>query len=103
MSPSKPKRQAQSAIHHIHEQSPFVYSHRSTANERHPTRNEDSILIDETAGLFAVFDGVGGSSAAEIASQTAVQAATQRWRGMLRQRQRRRKGYTMLEDCETYN
>src|SRR5436309_3895567 len=77
MSPSKPKRQAQSAIHHIHEQSPFVYSHRSTANERHPTRNEDSILIDETAGLFAVFDGVGGSSAAEIASQTAVQAATQ--------------------------
>src|SRR5215470_1144519 len=90
----KPKRQTQSAIHHhhIHEQSPFVYSHRSTANERHPTRNEDCILIDEMTGLFAVFDGVGGSSAAEIASQTAVQATMQTWRGMLRQYQRRRKG-----------
>src|SRR5215472_17648465 len=101
----KPKRQTQSAIHHhhIHEQSPLVYSHRSTANERHPTRNEDSILIDEMNGLFAVFDGVGGSSAGEIASQTAVQAATHTWRNMVRQHQRRRKGYTMLEDCETYD
>jgi protein phosphatase len=97
------KRQAQSAIQHIHEQSPLVYSHRSTANERHPTRNEDSILIDEMTGLFAVFDGVGGSSAGEVASQTAVQATTQTWRGMVRQHQRRRKGYTMLEDCETYD
>jgi protein phosphatase len=54
-------------------------------------------------GLFAVFDGVGGSSAGEVASQTAVQATTQTWRNMVRQYQRRRKGYTMLEDCETYD
>jgi PPM family protein phosphatase len=103
MPQSKTKRQAQLAIHHIHEQSPFVYSYRSTANERHPMRNEDSILIDEMTGLFAVFDGVGGSAAAEIASQTAVQATTQSWRRMLRQHQRRRKGYTMPEDCEPYD
>lgn len=103
MPQSKTKRQAQLGNHHIHDQSPFVYSQRSTANERHPTRNEDSILVDEMTGLFAVFDGVGGSAAAEIASQTAVQAATQTWRNMLRQYQRRRKGYTMLEDCETYD
>jgi len=103
MPQSRTKRQAQSAIHPIHEQSPFVYSHRSTANERHPTRNEDSILVDEMTGLFAVFDGVGGSSAAEIASQTAVRAATQTWRGMLRKYQPRRKGYKMLEDCGTYD
>jgi serine/threonine protein phosphatase PrpC len=100
---SRTKRQAQLAIHHIHDQSPFVYSHCSTANERHPRRNEDSILIDETTGLFAVFDGVGGSAAAEIASQTAVLAATQTWRDILRQHQQRRKGYTTLEDCETYD
>src|SRR5262249_44620439 len=103
MSQSKTKRPARSAIHPTHEESPFAYSHRSTANERHPRRNEDSILIDEMTGLFAVFDGVGGSAAAEIASQTAVQATMQTWRGMLRQYQRRRKGYTMLEDCETYD
>jgi protein phosphatase len=87
----------------MYEQSPLVYSHRSTANERHPTRNEDSILIDEMNGLFAVFDGVGGSSAGEIASQTAVQAATQAWRSIVKQHKRRRKGHTMLEDCETYD
>src|SRR5215470_3613070 len=92
MPQSKTKRQAQLAIHHVHEETPFAYSHRSTANERHPKRNEDSILIDEMTGLFAVFDGVGGSAAAEIASQTAVQATMQTWRGMLRQYQRRRKG-----------
>jgi serine/threonine protein phosphatase PrpC len=100
----KTKRQAQSSTHqHIHEQSPFVYSHRSTANERHPTRNEDCLLVDGVTGLFAVFDGVGGSSAAEIASQTAVQATAQTWRGMLRQHQRGRKSYTMLQDCGTYD
>jgi PPM family protein phosphatase len=103
MPQSRIKRQAQSSIHHIHDQSPFVYSHSSIANERHPRRNEDSVLIDEMAGLFAVFDGVGGSAAAEIASQTAVRAATQTWRDMLRERQRRRKSYTMLEDCDTYD
>jgi serine/threonine protein phosphatase PrpC len=104
MSQSRSKRIAYlTAIHHMQDLSPFVSSYRSIANERHPTRNEDSFLIDETTGLFAVFDGVGGSAAAEIASQTAVLAVTQTWRGMLRQYQRRRKCYTMLEDCKHYD
>ena len=90
-------------MRYIHEQYPFVYSHHSTANERHPKRNEDSTLRDDMTGLFAVFDGVGGSSAGEIAAQTAVQAATHTWRYMVRQHQKRRNGYTMLEDCETYD
>lgn len=103
MPQSRIKRQTKLAHHYIHEQSPFVYSQRSTANERHPMRNEDSLLIDEMSGLFAVFDGVGGSAAAEIASQTAVQASLQAWRRMLREHQKRRKGYTMPEDCQLYD
>lgn len=38
--------------------------------------NEDAYMIrfDETAGLFAVCDGMGGASAGEIASKTAIEA-----------------------------
>ena len=43
----------------------------SIACERHPLRNEDSYFIEENSGLAAVFDGVGGSAAGEVASQTA--------------------------------
>ena len=56
---------------------PFTYARRTIACERHPNRNEDSILIDELTGLAAVFDGVGGSAAGEIASQTAARATQQ--------------------------
>ncbi len=94
------KRYTQKILHHhIHEQSLFSYAYRSIANERHPTRNEDSILIDEQTGLVAVFDGVGGSAAAEIASQTAARATLEGWKRILTQHQRRRKVYTMLENC----
>ena len=34
--------------------------------------NEDSFCIDKNIGLFAVADGMGGHSAGEVASQTAV-------------------------------
>ena len=50
----------------IQERAPFSYAYRSVANDRHPLRNEDSTLVDEQTGLVAVFDGVGGSAAAEI-------------------------------------
>jgi serine/threonine protein phosphatase PrpC len=66
---------------------PFTYTHRSIANERHPHRNEDRILVDELTGLVAVFDGVGGSAAGEIASQTAARATLQAWKRILRQQQ----------------
>src|SRR4030095_7508793 len=41
-------------------------------NERRPL-NEDSFLADSQRGVFAVADGVGGSEAGEVASQTAVE------------------------------
>jgi protein phosphatase len=85
---------------HIQEQSPFAYACRSIANDRHPLRNEDSTLVDEQTGLVAVFDGVGGSAAAEIASQTAARATLEGWRRILAQHQRWRKVYTMLENCD---
>lgn len=85
---------------HVQERSPFSYAYRSVANERHPMRNEDSTLIDEQTGLVAVFDGVGGSAAAEIASQTAARATLEGWKRVLTQYQRRRKVYTMLENCD---
>lgn len=88
---------------HIQERSPFSYAYRSVANDRHPLRNEDSTLVDEHTGLVAVFDGVGGSAAAEIASQTAARATLEGWNRILRQRQRRRKVYTMLENCDQHD
>jgi serine/threonine protein phosphatase PrpC len=84
----------------IQERSPFSYAYRSIANERHPMRNEDSVLVDAVTGLFAVFDGVGGSAAAEIASQTAARATLQGWKRILLQHQRRRKLYTLLDQCD---
>src|SRR5260370_38665584 len=95
------KRYTRKVLHnHIQERSSFSYAYRSIANDRHPMRNEDSTLIDEQTGLVAVFDGVGGSAAAEIASQTAARATLEGWKRVLTQYQRRRKVYTMLENCD---
>lgn len=52
---------------------------QSVACERHPLRNEDSYLIEKRSGLVAVFDGVGGSAAGEIASRTAKRATLHAW------------------------
>jgi PPM family protein phosphatase len=59
---------------------PFKIVGYSVACERHPLRNEDSYFIEHASGLAAVFDGVGGSAAGEIASQTAMRAARRKWR-----------------------
>ena len=37
-------------------------------------RNEDSLLLDRDASLFAVADGMGGHAAGDVASQTAIAA-----------------------------
>ncbi len=67
-------RQRNSASHH-----PFKIVGYSIPCERHPSRNEDSYFIEYEGGLAAVFDGVGGSAAGEIASQTARRASRRRW------------------------
>jgi serine/threonine protein phosphatase PrpC len=67
-------RQRNSASHF-----PFKIVGYTIPCERHPTRNEDSYLIEHDGGLVAVFDGVGGSAAGEIASQTARRASRRRW------------------------
>lgn len=82
---------------------PFTFSLRTIACERHPTRNEDSVLVDERTGLVAVFDGVGGSAAGEIASQIAHYAALQQWRRRLRQFQPGRKVLTIPEASAQIN
>lgn len=48
---------------------------------RRRVSNEDSFFFDDTIGLYAVADGMGGHAAGEIASQEAIDTV----RGMVRQ------------------
>ncbi|GAC1674119.1 MAG: hypothetical protein PVS3B1_14200 [Ktedonobacteraceae bacterium] len=96
-------RPSLSSSRYPYQQSPFIISRYSAANERHPTRNEDNILIDEVSGLLAVFDGVGGSAAAEIASQTAANSTINAWKRILTKEQNRRRIYNLLVDCQDLN
>ena len=79
---------------------PFQAVGYSIASEGHPQRNEDSFLLDSASGLMAVFDGVGGSAAGEIASQTAEQATLQRWKEVRRQQKRSHHARALLENCD---
>lgn len=69
--------------------------------ERHPERNEDSFLIKEHTGLIAVFDGVGGSVAGDIASQAARRAALTGWKGALGQIHHQQNVRRFLKDRDT--
>jgi PPM family protein phosphatase len=79
----------------------FAIAHRTIACERHPERNEDSILVDESSGLAGVFDGVGGSAAGEIASQTAARATHREWKHILEQNLKRSGIPTLFEHCDS--
>src|SRR5438876_3084776 len=81
------------------ELTPFTFARYTVACERHPNRNEDFIIADEYSGLAAVFDGVGGSAAGEIASQIAARSTRQGWKRVLLQIQKGRKLQSFLEDC----
>jgi protein phosphatase len=63
-------------------------------------RNEDSFLIDQSSGLMAVFDGVGGSAAGEIASQMAEQSTRQRWKQTRLELNKSRHARLGLENCD---
>src|SRR5579864_9370147 len=71
----------------------------SIACERHPLRNEDSYLIEKQSGLAAVFDGVGGSAAGEIASQTARRSTFLGWRQALKQLHQGQRRHIHLVTC----
>ena len=83
------------------ELTPFTFAHHSVANERHQDRNEDNITIDKSSGLATVFDGVGGSAAGEIASQTAARAIHLGWKRILKQVRKEHHAQGFFEDCDS--
>jgi PPM family protein phosphatase len=82
------------------ELTPLTFARFSVANERHPDRNEDFVTTDPCNGLAAVFDGVGGSAAGEIASHTAARAIHLGWKRILRQVQKVHHAQGFLDDCD---
>ena len=79
---------------------PFKIVGYSLPCERHPQRNEDSFLIEQHSGLIAVFDGVGGSVAGDIASQAARRATLSGWKSALGQIHKQRNVRCFLKDCD---
>jgi serine/threonine protein phosphatase PrpC len=79
---------------------PFKIVGYSIPCERHPQSNEVSFLIEQYSGLVAVFDGVGGSAAGDIASQAAKRASLVGWKGALGQIHKQRNVRRFLEDCD---
>jgi serine/threonine protein phosphatase PrpC len=71
----------------------------SVAGAMHPDRNEDSLIVDQRGGLAAVLDGVGGSTAGEIASQIAARMIQQGWK---RVHQRLRQEHAVQAVPEAY-
>ena len=47
----------------------FKVGAHTLPSERRPEQNQDAILLDKENGIFAVFDGVGGNAAGEVAAQ----------------------------------
>jgi serine/threonine protein phosphatase PrpC len=62
----------------------FSFACFTLASERHPERNEDTLIADQRRGLAAVFDGVGGSAAGEVASQLAATVVKEGWKQHLK-------------------
>ena len=79
---------------------PFKIVGYSLPCERHPERNEDSFLIEQHSGLIAVFDGVGGSVAGDVASQAAKRATRSGWKNALGQIHKQRNVPRFLKDCD---
>ena len=66
---------------------PFTIATHSIAHAEHPERNEDTILVDRRRGLAAVFDGVGGEDAGEVASQLGANVIHRAWKRIVQQQQ----------------
>lgn len=85
-----------------HKTAPFIFSSKSVPCERHPERNEDRMLMHPQSGIAAVFDGVGGSAAGEIASSTAARSAIEGWKQQLQNihNHNHQNASGFLEDCD---
>lgn len=79
----------------------FTFTKYSVPSDRHVERNEDNSLIDKQRGLIAIFDGVGGSSAGEIASQVAAQVIRRGWKQVFQQFQQESDVPILLANCES--
>src|SRR5712692_8385001 len=66
---------------------PLTFAFCTEAHEQHPERNEDTILVDRQRGLAAVFDGVGGAKAGEVASQLGARTIRRAWKRFVEQQQ----------------
>lgn len=95
------RRSHVAAKHTTHKAAPFIFSSKSVPCERHPESNEDRILVEPQSGIAAVFDGVGGSAAGEIASSTAARSAIEGWKQQLKHvhNQNHHSAPAFLEDC----
>lgn len=62
---------------------PFTFASRTIAHQGHPQRNEDTTMLDRRRGLVAVFDGVGGANAGEVASQLGARTIRRAWRRII--------------------
>jgi serine/threonine protein phosphatase PrpC len=76
---------------------PFTFSRATIAHRDHPDHNEDAILVDTQRGLAAVFDGVGGNEAGEVASHTAARVIQRAWKQYLSHRQQGQISPSFLE------
>lgn len=63
----------------------FTFAKYTVTSELHPDGNEDYILADQRRGLAAVFDGVGGSVAGDVAAQLAAKVMRRGWKRFLQQ------------------
>ncbi len=82
---------------------PFTFAQYSIACERHPERNEDHLIADARTGLAAVFDGVGGSVAGDLASQVAARVTRKKWNETLQTHLKVRQAQTLLEHDDVIN
>ena len=90
--------ETQFSVRQISNMAPFTIATHSIANEKHPERNEDTILVDRRRGLAAVFDGVGGEDAGEVASQLGAQVIRRAWKRLLQQQLDHNACLPMLHD-----
>jgi len=61
----------------------IIISSGKTNQGRVRTNNEDSFVVDDAAGLYAVADGIGGHQGGEVASRLAVDTLSETLRARL--------------------